>query len=69
LGAVLGIGWLLAGGFTALAVVAAVVGIAAIVSVLRNPDFSGGAKTLWVLVILILPILGGAVYFGVRSDW
>jgi Phospholipase_D-nuclease N-terminal len=37
--------------------------------VLRNPDFSGGAKTLWVVVILIFPLLGGAIYFGVRSDW
>jgi Phospholipase_D-nuclease N-terminal len=65
---VLGIGWL-AGGLTVLGVLAFVVGIAAIVSVLRNPDFSGGAKTLWVVVILIFPLLGGAIYFGVRSDW
>jgi len=65
---VLGIGWL-AGGISVLAVLAFVVGIAAIVSVLRNPDFSGGSKALWVVVILLFPLLGGAIYFGVRSDW
>jgi hypothetical protein len=65
---VLGIGWL-AGGLTVLGVLAVVVGIAAIVSVLRNPDFSGGSKALWVVVIVLLPLLGGAIYFGVRSDW
>jgi hypothetical protein len=65
---VLGIGWL-AGGITVLGVLAFVVGIAAIVSVLRNPDFSGGSKALWVVVILIFPLLGGLIYFGVRSDW
>jgi len=65
---VLAIGWL-GGGITVLSVVAVVIGIAAIVSVLRNPDFSGGSKALWVIAILLFPILGGAVYFGVRSDW
>lgn len=65
---VLGIGWL-GGGITLLAVVAVVLGLAAIVSVLRNPEFSGGTKALWVFAILLFPILGGAVYFGVRSDW
>jgi hypothetical protein len=59
--------WLVGG--TALGVLALVIGIAAIVSVLRNEDFSGGSKALWVVAILLFPILGGAVYFGVRSDW
>lgn len=68
MGSVLGIGWL-EGGFYGLAVLAALVGIAAIVSVLKNPDLSGGAKAMWVIVILIFPLLGGAIYFGVRSDW
>ncbi|HEU5065680.1 MAG TPA: PLDc N-terminal domain-containing protein [Gaiellaceae bacterium] len=66
---VLGIGWLLGGGITVLSVLAVVVGIAAIVSVLRNEDFSRGSKLLWVVVIVLLPLLGGAIYFGVRSDW
>ena len=65
---ILGLGWL-AGGITVLGVLAVVVGIAAIVSVLRNPDFSGGSKALWIVVILIVPLLGGLIYFGVRSDW
>jgi hypothetical protein len=66
--AILGIGWL-AGGISVLGVLALVLGIAAIVSVLRNEDFSGGSKLLWVVVIVLLPILGSAIYFGVRSDW
>ena len=59
--------WLIGG--TALGILAVVVGIAAIVSVLRNEDFSGGSKLLWVVVIVLLPLLGGVIYFGVRSDW
>lgn len=66
---VLGIGWLLGGGITALSVLAVLLAIAAIVSVLRNEDFTGGSKLLWVFAIVLFPILGGAVYFGVRSDW
>ena len=65
---ILGIGWL-EGGITVLGVLAVVVGLAAIISVLRNPDFSGGSKALWVVVILIFPLLGGLIYFGVRSNW
>jgi len=66
--ATLGIG-LLAGGFWILAVVSLILAIAALVSVFRNPDFSGGSKLLWVLVILIFPLFGSLIYFGVRSDW
>jgi hypothetical protein len=65
---ILGIGWF-AGGFTVLGVLALLLAIAAIVNVLRNEEFSGGSKLLWVVVILLLPILGSAIYFGVRSDW
>ena len=59
--------WLVGG--TVLGVLALLLAIAAIVSVLRNEDFSGGSKLLWVVVILLLPLLGSAIYFGVRSDW
>jgi hypothetical protein len=65
---ILGIGWL-AGGITVLGVLALVLAVAAIVSVLRNEEFSGGSKLLWVVVIVLLPILGSAIYFGVRGDW
>ena len=59
--------WLVGG--TVLGVLALLLGIAAIVSVLRNEDFSRSSKLLWVVVIVLFPILGGAIYFGVRSDW
>lgn len=65
---VLAVGWL-GSGITIALVAAVVLGIAAIVSVLRNPNFSRGSKALWVIAIVLFPILGGAVYFGVRSDW
>ena len=65
---ILGLGWL-AGGITLLGILELVLGIAAIVSVLRNDDFSGGAKALWVFAIVLFPILGAVVYFAVRSDW
>ena len=60
---------LLAGGLGILGVVAVILAIGALVSVFRNPDFSGGAKALWVVLILIFPIFGSLIYFGVRSDW
>jgi hypothetical protein len=60
---------LLAGGFWALGVVSLVLAIVALVSVFRNPDFSGSSKALWIVVILIFPLFGSLIYFGVRSDW
>ena len=60
---------LLAGGLWFLAVVSVILAVAALISVFRNPDFSEGSKALWVLVILIFPLFGSLVYFGVRSDW
>jgi hypothetical protein len=46
-----------------------ILAIAALISVFRNEDFSGGSKALWVVVILIFPLFGSLIYFGVRSDW
>jgi hypothetical protein len=42
---------------------------AALVSVFRNADLSGGGRALWAVVVLVFPVLGPAVYFGVRRDW
>jgi hypothetical protein len=46
-----------------------VLAIAALISVFKNPEFSGGTKAMWTLAILVFPILGSLVYFSVRSDW
>ena len=43
--------------------------LAALLSVFRNEDFSGGSRALWVAVILVFPLFGSLVYFAVRSDW
>jgi phospholipase D-like protein len=60
---------LLAGGLWVLGVVAVILAIGALISVFRNPDFSGSSKALWVIVILIFPLFGSLIYFGVRGDW
>jgi Phospholipase_D-nuclease N-terminal len=31
--------------------------------VIQRPDLGGGAKALWILLILLLPIVGLLVYF------
>jgi hypothetical protein len=60
---------LLEGGFWILAAVSVILALAALLSIFRNPDFTGGSKALWVAVILVFPLFGSLVYFGVRSDW
>ena len=66
--ATLGIG-LLAGGFWILAAASVILALAALLSVFRNPDFTGGSRALWVAVIIVFPLFGSLIYFGVRSDW
>jgi len=60
---------LLAGGFWILAAVSVILALAALRSVFRNEDFSGSSRTLWVVVIVVFPLFGSLIYFGVRSDW
>jgi hypothetical protein len=64
----LAIGWI-AGGFWVLAALSVILALAALLSIFKNPDFSGGSKAMWVIVILIFPLFGSIVYFAVRSDW
>ena len=60
---------LLAGGFWVLAALSVVLALAAILSIVRNEDFSGSSRALWILLILVFPLFGSLIYFGVRSDW
>ena len=60
---------LLAGGFWILAALSVILALAALLSVFRNEDFSGGSRWLWVAVIIVFPLFGSLIYFGVRSDW
>ena len=66
--ATLGIG-LLAGGFGILAALSLILAVVALVSVFRNPDFTGSARLLWVLLIVLFPLFGSLISFAVRSDW
>jgi Phospholipase_D-nuclease N-terminal len=59
----------LAGGLTALGVIALVLAVAALFYLSRDTQLSGSAKTMWIVLVLFFPILGPAVYFAVRSDW
>src|SRR5687768_4059716 len=36
--------------------------------VFRSPDMGGFAKTIWVLIILVLPVLGVLIYLLARGD-
>jgi Phospholipase_D-nuclease N-terminal len=58
-----------AAGITLAGVVALGLALWACVSVLGNAELSRGAKTMWILIIVLLPIFGSIVYFAVRSDW
>jgi ABC-type transport system involved in multi-copper enzyme maturation permease subunit len=60
---------LLAGGFWVLAALSVVLALAAILSIVRNEDFSGSSRALWIVLILVFPLFGSLIYFGVRSDW
>ena len=64
-----GLGTAYVAGFSLAGVLAVVLAASAIVSVLKSQQFSGGERTMWILVSLIFPIVGPLVYFGVRSDW
>jgi len=59
----------LAAGLTVAGVLAVVLAVAAWASVFRNPALSGGAKAMWFFAILLFPIFGALVYFGVRESW
>jgi hypothetical protein len=59
----------LAGGLTALGVIALVLAIAGLYYISRDQELSGGAKALWIVLVLFFPIVGPLVYFAVRSDW
>jgi len=50
-------------------VLALVLAISAGVSLVRNAELSGAAKAMWILIVVLFPIFGSVVYFGVRSDW
>lgn len=66
--AVLAIG-LFAGGFAVLAALSVILALAALLSLFRNTAITGSSRLLWVLVIIIFPLFGSLIYFGVRGDW
>lgn len=49
--------------FALLAIAGVVLFIAALVSVVKNPDLEPTPKALWVLICLLVPFLGAVIWF------
>ena len=49
--------------------IAFVLAVVTIVSVFQNHELTGAEKAVWVAAVILFPILGALVYFGVRRDW
>jgi hypothetical protein len=60
-------GWI--AGISVAALLALALELAALVSAVRNVDLTGAERTMWIVAIVLLPILGPVVYFAVRRDW
>lgn len=45
----------------------AILGLYALFDVLKNGNINIGAKTLWVLIIMVVPILGSLIFLFWRS--
>jgi Phospholipase_D-nuclease N-terminal len=56
-------------GLTLAGLLALVLAVAAVVSVANDNQLSSSAKVMWIVIVALFPILGAAVYFGVRRDW
>ena len=41
--------------------------ISALIDVARDPDLGTGSKVGWVVVLILLPVVGLLIYFGVRG--
>jgi hypothetical protein len=39
----------------------------ALVDLFRNPGLSGAQRAAWLLIIVLLPLVGTVLYFGLRS--
>src|SRR5207245_2181459 len=42
--------------------------VAVVADLLRSHDMSGGAKALWIALVLALPVLGALLYVVTRGD-
>jgi Phospholipase_D-nuclease N-terminal len=56
-------------GISLASLIALLLAVSAFGSVVRSADLSSSAKTMWVVVVVLFPIFGPIVYFGVRNDW
>jgi len=47
-----------------LVIIQFLLGIAALIHVLRHPHYRFGNKVMWVLVVMLIQFIGPALYFG-----
>ena len=40
----------------------------ALIDIVRRADIGGGAKSGWILLILVLPYIGSLIYLALRSQ-
>lgn len=45
----------------------ALLGLYALINVIRNTGINTGTKTLWIIIIAVVPILGSLIYLFWRS--
>jgi Phospholipase_D-nuclease N-terminal len=43
--------------------------VAACVALFRDRRITGGGRVMFLCLVLLFPVLGPIVYFGVRRDW
>lgn len=47
-----------------LIIIQVTLGIIAVIHVLKHPNYKFGNKTIWILVVLLLNIVGPVIYFA-----
>jgi cobalamin synthase len=45
----------------------ALLSVYSLINVLRNNNINGGAKILWIVIIIVVPILGSLIYLFWRN--
>ena len=69
LAALLAILWFEAFAFPIIALGVLAAWVYALVDLFRNPELSGSAKAMWLVIIILLPFFGTVIYLAVRDDW
>jgi len=50
-------------------IVGVVLAVAACISLSKDKEITGGHRAMFFGLVLVFPVVGPLVYFGVRNDW